>query len=140
MRFIYSCTASAVPRKSWRIFRRLLTRAALLRSAAALLVLAAVGQADPIKVWPSNPHYFSYKGKPLVLVTSDHHYGAVIDRDFDYARYLDYPAGNYRLEWIDPASGAVKGRENIRWQGGDLAVTTPVFSMDLALSMRARNK
>jgi hypothetical protein len=28
-------------------------------------------------------------GKPFVLVTSDHHYGAVIDADFDYARFLD---------------------------------------------------
>ena len=41
-------------------------------------------------MWRVNPHYFEYKGKPLVLITSDHHYGAVIDLDFDYARYLDY--------------------------------------------------
>jgi hypothetical protein len=29
-----------------------------------------------------------------VLITSDHHYGAVIDKDFDYVKYLDYLARN----------------------------------------------
>jgi hypothetical protein len=43
-----------------------------------------------ITVYPDNNHYFFYKHKPLVLVTSDHHYGAVIDRDFDYLKYLEY--------------------------------------------------
>jgi len=44
----------------------------------------------PIKVCPDNPHYFSYKGNPIVLITSDHHYGAVIDKDFDFVRFLEY--------------------------------------------------
>ncbi len=60
--------------------------------AAALLLLAAAGRAEPVSVWPANPHYFFYGGKPLILVTSDHHYGAVIDKDFDFARYLNYLA------------------------------------------------
>lgn len=59
------------------------------RGAAALLLFAAVGGADPIRVWPVNPRYFERDGKPIVLVTSDHHYGAVIDADFDFAAYLD---------------------------------------------------
>jgi len=45
--------------------------------------------ADPIAVSRVNPHYFSIDGHPAVLVTTDHHYGAVIDRDFDFAAYLD---------------------------------------------------
>jgi hypothetical protein len=49
---------------------------------------------SPIKVCPSNSHYFFYKNKPLVLITSDHHYGAVIDMDFDYAKYLEWLAAN----------------------------------------------
>ncbi len=61
-----------------------------LRSAAALLLLAAVGGADPIRVSSANPRYFERDGKLLVLVTSDHHYGAVIDADFDFAAYLEY--------------------------------------------------
>ncbi len=47
-----------------------------------------------ISVCQDNKHYFFYKGKPLVLITSDHHYGAIIDKDFDYVKYLDYLARN----------------------------------------------
>jgi hypothetical protein len=61
-----------------------------LRSAAALLLLAAVAGADPVRVSSANPRYFERDGKLLVLVTSDHHYGAVIDADFDFAAYLEY--------------------------------------------------
>src|SRR5512139_2275207 len=58
-------------------------------SAAALLLLAGFGGAEPIRVSRANPHYFERGGKPIVLVTSDHHYGAVIDADFDFAAFLD---------------------------------------------------
>jgi hypothetical protein len=57
--------------------------------AGTLLLVAAMAEADPIAVSRVNPHYFTSNGRPVVLVTSDHHYGAVIDRDFDYVRYLD---------------------------------------------------
>ena len=68
--------------------------ARVLVAAVASLLLAAAGRADPIQVYPANPHYFMRDGKPFVLVTSDHHYGAVIDADFDYARFLDYLAAS----------------------------------------------
>lgn len=58
-------------------------------SAAALVLFAGFGATEPIRVSPANPHYFERGGKPFVLVTSDHHYGAVIDADFDFAAYLD---------------------------------------------------
>ena len=47
------------------------------------------------------------------------------------------PRGVYRLEWIAPATGAVMGAETIDWAGGDLSVTTPAYTLDLALRMRA---
>jgi Protein of unknown function (DUF4038) len=62
----------------------------LLRTAAAVLLLAGVGSADPIRVSRANPRYFERDGRLLVLVTSDHHYGAVMDADFDFAAYLDF--------------------------------------------------
>ena len=62
----------------------------LLRSAGVLLLLTGIAWAEPIRVSSANPHYFERDGKPLVLVTSDHHYGAVIDADFDFAAYLDF--------------------------------------------------
>jgi len=44
--------------------------------------------AGPIQLHPENPHYFLYKGRPLVLITSAEHYGAVLNLDFDYRTYL----------------------------------------------------
>ena len=54
---------------------------------SALLGTAVV--AEPIKVAPANPHYYFYRGKPIILITSAEHYGAVINKDFDYAAYFD---------------------------------------------------
>ncbi len=48
-------------------------------------VLAA---GAPIALHPENPHYFLWRGKPTVLITSGEHYGAVLNLDFDYATYL----------------------------------------------------
>ncbi len=59
-----------------------------------LIVLIISCTNGPVKIDPDNTHYFSYKGHPLVLVTSDHHYGAIIDQDFDYAKYLKFLADN----------------------------------------------
>jgi len=43
----------------------------------------------PIQLHPANPHYFLWRRKPTVLITSGEHYGAVINLDFDYLRYLE---------------------------------------------------
>ncbi len=45
--------------------------------------------AAPISLHPENSHYFLYQGKPTILITSGEHYGAVVNLDFDYVRYLD---------------------------------------------------
>ena len=45
--------------------------------------------AKPLTLHPQNPHYFLFQGKPLVLITSGEHYGAVLNLDFDYVKYLD---------------------------------------------------
>ncbi len=46
-------------------------------------------QGTPISLHPQNPHYFLYKNKPTVLITSGEHYGAVLNTDFDYNTYLN---------------------------------------------------
>src|SRR5689334_11164751 len=43
----------------------------------------------PLALHPANPHYFLFRKKPAILVTSGEHYGAVLNLDFDYVRYLD---------------------------------------------------
>ncbi len=45
--------------------------------------------ASAIALHPDNPHYFQWRGRPTILITSAEHYGAVINLDFDYRRYLD---------------------------------------------------
>jgi len=52
-------------------------------------VARAARQEQPIQLHPENPHYFLWRGKPTVLVASTEHYGAVLNVDFDYRRYLD---------------------------------------------------
>jgi len=55
--------------------------------AALLSVLAQPGK--PVSVHPENPKYFLFRRKPLVLITATEHYGSVINRPFDFEKYLD---------------------------------------------------
>ena len=52
-------------------------------------VMATAGEVEPISLHPDNPHYFRFRDKPTVLITSAEHYGAVLNLDFDYVKYLD---------------------------------------------------
>jgi hypothetical protein len=54
-----------------------------------LLTEVAVLHAAPLALYSDNPHYFLWHGKPEIIVTSGEHYGAVLNLDFDYRRYLD---------------------------------------------------
>jgi hypothetical protein len=97
-----------IPASLWR--EAPMARSGMASFAAAFLLVAAVSFAEPIRVFPANPHYFARDGRPIVLVTSDHHYGAVLDADFDFGRYLDalaagggnltriYPGGMFEVE------------------------------------------
>ena len=62
-------------------------------SVLTMLALAGGGfrlaAAEPIQLHPDNPHYFLWRGKPAILITSGEHYGAVLNLDFDYRKYLE---------------------------------------------------
>jgi hypothetical protein len=60
-----------------------------MRHLVLLIVMTGVITAQPIALHPENPHYFIYKGTPTILITSAEHYGAVLNLDFDYVRYLN---------------------------------------------------
>lgn len=60
----------------------------LLALAALFTCSMGFSQDQPIKLLEENPHYFEYKGKPMALITSAEHYGAVLNEDFDYVTYL----------------------------------------------------
>ena len=50
---------------------------------------------SPVGRHPDNQRYLSFNGKPLVLITATEHYGAVINRNFDYVRYLEDAADKH---------------------------------------------
>src|SRR6266511_5703275 len=76
---------NATPMKTKHSFLGIISIAVL----SHLLSTTAVVSAPPIALHEQNPHYFLWRGKPTILITSGEHYGAVINLDFDYARYLD---------------------------------------------------
>lgn len=63
----------------------------ILPTLAALFTfsLSVSAAPAPLSLHPDNPHYFLFRGKPTVLITSGEHYGAVLNLDFDYVPYLD---------------------------------------------------
>ena len=44
---------------------------------------------QPLALHPENPHYYLFRGKVLAIVSSGEHYGAVLNPDFDYIKYLN---------------------------------------------------
>jgi hypothetical protein len=98
---------------------------------------------SPVSVCPDNPHFFYYKGKPLILITSDQHYGAVIDMDFDYAKYLNYlSASGMNLTRIYPGAmfeppdkylpgnplGPLPGRQQLPWAKSGKTGANPLLA------------
>jgi hypothetical protein len=72
----------------------------------ALTLVAGRLTAEPIKVHPDNPHYYLFNGKPTILITSAEHYGAVVNKDFDYVTYFD-SLKSYGLDYTRIYPGAL---------------------------------
>ncbi|PHN05719.1 hypothetical protein [Flavilitoribacter nigricans] len=51
-------------------------------------------ETGPLRLHPNNSHYFLYRGQPLALITAAEHYGALLNLDFDYRKYLESLAGD----------------------------------------------
>jgi hypothetical protein len=81
------------------------TRETIRRLAASSLLLAVAclatagcgltgngGDGDEaiqgLRLYPENPRYLEFRGEPTVLITSGEHYGAVVNADFNFVRYL----------------------------------------------------
>lgn len=79
----------------------------LLRPLIAALILPATAPSQGLRLHPANPHYFLFRGKPAVLITSGEHYGAVLNLDFDYRRYLRTLAAD-RLNLTRTFTGAYR--------------------------------
>lgn len=53
-----------------------------------LIQLTMLSADEPISLHPKNHRYFQWNGRATVLVASGEHYGAVINQDFDFRKYL----------------------------------------------------
>ncbi len=74
-----------------RIDRRGFLKVAAGAAAAPFFVPSSVLAAEaakPIALHPRNGHYFLWRGKPTILITSAEHYGVLLNLDFDYVRYF----------------------------------------------------
>lgn len=60
----------------------------ILICAISIGVFVLTALAQPITLHPANNRYFEYKGKPVVLISSAEHYGAVLNLGLDYKTYL----------------------------------------------------
>jgi hypothetical protein len=65
----------------------------LLLLLSSLLTTIAFGQGKDkniatISLHPQNPHYFLFHNRALALIGSGEHYGAVLNGNFDYDKYL----------------------------------------------------
>ena len=87
----------------WTIRVALLAAFALIANPDA--VTSAQSAPAPIALHPDNPHYFVWRTRPTILITSGEHYGAVMNLDFDYRTYLDTLAAD-GLNYTRVFSGA----------------------------------
>jgi PA14 domain len=70
-----------------------------------LAALLPTATPEPLSLHPKNPHYFLFRGKPTILITSGEHYGAVINTEFEYGKYLETLAAdslNLTRLWVGP--------------------------------------
>ncbi len=44
---------------------------------------------EAVRINPQNPKYLLFRNQPLALVSASEHYGSVINRPFDFEKYLD---------------------------------------------------
>lgn len=54
-----------------------------------MLAAGPLGLAQPLRLHPENNRYLQFRGETVVLMASTEHYGALVNLDFDYIRYLD---------------------------------------------------
>jgi len=53
--------------------------------------------------------------------------------DYQDNLILNMPSGSYQVEWIDPATGSTIRQERFQHPGGSRTITTPHYSIDIAL-------
>jgi len=72
-----------------RSITRMMSAVLITLTGAGFVAAPCLAAAEPLRLAPQNEHYFLFRGRPTVLVGNTEHYAAVMNRDFDYIRYLN---------------------------------------------------
>jgi hypothetical protein len=84
--------SASVSRFTWAFTFIILASVLVLSNVFATDSTVAADQSrdrPAIAVHPENPKYFLFRGKPAFLLTASEHYGSLLNRPFDYRKYLD---------------------------------------------------
>ena len=71
-----------------RVLAEMLVAATCLLAAVLSLAVESIPENRVLRVCPENPRYFLWEGRPTILVASGEHYGAVMNQNFDFHKYL----------------------------------------------------
>ena len=102
-------------------------------AASSLGATPPEASGKPIAVNAENPHYYIFRGEPTVLITSAEHYGAVVNKDFDYIAYLD-ALHSYGLNYTRIYPGALFEPVGKFGKGNTLGVKPPSLILPWARS------
>lgn len=75
----------------------------------------------------------SGKNKLMVLAEPGKQYAAYLMGGKQVNPEMKLPAGNYRMEWIDPLSGKSLKKEMLKHHGGIAKLESPAYSEDIAV-------
>ena len=64
------------------------------------------------------------------------HYYVVTTGSYTENFILNLPAGTYKAEWVDPASGSVLHADTFTHKGSARTLTSPLYSVDIALRVK----
>ena len=60
----------------------------------------------------------------------------VVPGDYHEELVLSFPAGHYRVDWVDPETGSVLNSINLIHEGGNYTLNTPAYKIDIALKIK----
>jgi hypothetical protein len=60
----------------------------------------------------------------------------VVPGAYEERLVLDLPAATYKLDWVNPSTGAILSTETFVHSGGQRPLSTPAHAVDLALRIK----
>jgi hypothetical protein len=86
---IHSVISKSITRRKFIRTSATIAAGAVTAQGRSILLPRRYVDTGPLRLHPDNAHYFLWRGKPAVLITAGEHYGAVLNLDFNYVRYLE---------------------------------------------------